>query len=196
MIKNIIFDLGKVLVDYDFSHFFAKFGISQSDKKFIEMAPLYNTFNCGEISREQFLLRLKEFLGTELDCTQIEQEWADQFTLIPEMVDLALSLKDNYQIYIFSNTDEIHFNHIIDKFIELKIFDNNYMLSYELGCIKPNEVAYEKALSKFDLNGEDSVFIDDRIENVIGAKIFGMHSIQHLDHLTTYKKLASILEKN
>lgn len=193
MIKNIIFDLGKVLVDYDFSNFFGKYGIEQIDQKFIEMAPIYELFNQGKISKQEFLQRLKSFLQTEETLQQIEQNWANLFTLEQEMCQLAQYLARDYQIFIFSNTDEIHFTHIYQKFKQLQIFGDNLMLSYQLAAIKPHPVAYKLGLAKFSLQAEESLFIDDRIENVHSAQVLGMAAIHHLKYLDTVQQLGKLL---
>jgi putative hydrolase of the HAD superfamily len=194
MIKNIIFDLGKVLVDYDFSRFFGKYGIEQIDEKFIEMAPIYELFNQGKISKQEFLQRLKSFLQTEESWQQIEQNWADLFTLKQNMYGLAEYLGKDYRIFIFSNTDEIHFKHIYQKFKQLQIFGDNLMLSYQLAAIKPQPVAYKLALAKFSLQPEESLFIDDRIENVHSARVLGMAAIHHLSYKDTAQQLSKLLD--
>ncbi|MFO7896375.1 MAG: HAD family phosphatase [Candidatus Cloacimonadales bacterium] len=195
MIKNIIFDLGKVLVDYDFSRFFHQYGIEEIDRKFVEMAPIYELFNRGKISKQEFLQRLKSFLQTSQALSQIEANWADLFTLNHKMCALAKLLAPDYQIFIFSNTDEIHFNYIYQKFPQLHIFADNLLLSYQLGAIKPQPAAYHKALQKFALRPEESLFIDDRIENVNSAKVLGMAAIHHLNFSTTRLALSKVLER-
>jgi len=193
MLKNIIFDLGNVLVDCHFSRFFSHYNIAHTDQKFLAMTPIYENFNRGEITRSQFLEQLQKILETKKTFEEIAFDWADIFTLNAEMVGLAEELSHDYQIYIFSNTDEIHFSRIIAQFSELKIFQNNFILSYEIGALKPQTESYRLALEKFALAQEESLFIDDRIENVNGAKIFGMDAIQHLDVESTKQKLAKLL---
>ena len=196
MMKNIIFDLGKVLVDYRFEIFFTKYNVFEIDEKFSAFTPLYETFNCGEISKKQFLMQMKKFLKTNNEIAVIENDWADIFTLLLPMVEFAKELSEHYKIFIFSNTDEIHFKHIYKKFPELNIFGDNLMLSYELQAIKPSQKAYISALQKFKLNPNETLFIDDRIENVNSAKIFGIESIQHYSFEETKIKVKKILKNS
>ena len=132
---------------------------------------------------------MKHILDTDDSLEKIAYNWSDIFTLDKEMVKLAESLKKDYDIFIFSNTDEIHFNRIIIDFPELEIFEHNFMLSYEIGELKPNAKAFQLALGKFNLIPAESLFIDDRMENVNGAKIFGMDAIHHLDYGSTKEKI-------
>ena len=193
MIKNIIFDLGKVLVDYDYSEFFQKYNLGNTEIEFTRMSSFYEAFNRGDISRNEFLLKLRIFLNTDKDLNSLAKDWASIFSLLVPMTKIAEELSEKFEIFIFSNTDEIHFNHIKCKFKELSVFGENLMLSYELGCLKPDEKAYTSALNKFTLFSEESLFIDDRIENVKAANDLGITAIHHLDFASTKQKLEEIL---
>ncbi len=189
MLKNVIFDLGNVLVQCHFERFFEHYKVSGLDSKLPLVTPIYESFNRGKISRNDFLIKMKHMLDTDDSLEKIAYNWSDIFTLDKEMVKLAESLKKDYDIFIFSNTDEIHFNRIIIDFPELEIFEHNFMLSYEIGELKPNAKAFQLALGKFNLIPAESLFIDDRMENVNGAKIFGMDAIHHLDYGSTKEKI-------
>ncbi|MCF7792736.1 MAG: HAD-IA family hydrolase [Candidatus Cloacimonetes bacterium] len=102
------------------------------------------------------------------------------------MIDFAKKLSSKYKIFILSNTDEIHFPYIWKTFPSLHIFAQNLMLSYQLGCMKPNLEIYSKALSMHKLKAEECIFIDDKLENMRAAEKFGMTSILHINNKKTF----------
>jgi putative hydrolase of the HAD superfamily len=189
MFKNVIFDLGNVLVQCHFERFFECYKIDKIDSKLSLVTPIYESFNRGEISKNIFLIEMKNVLATDDSLEKIAYNWGDIFTLNREMVQLAETVKKKYKIFIFSNTDEIHFSRIINDFPELAIFGDNFILSYEIGELKPNIEAFKLGLEKFSLSAAETLFIDDRMENVNGAKIFGMDTIHHLGFEFTNKIL-------
>ena len=110
------------------------------------------------------------------------------------MTKLSTELKQKgYNLFLLSNTDELHFPYIKEKFPAVNIFDNGLMLSYQLGYTKPEKEIYEKALSIYNLNPNETVFIDDREENITAAKELNIKGIVHKDYNETYKKLEKII---
>jgi putative hydrolase of the HAD superfamily len=105
------------------------------------------------------------------------------------MLDLARKVSENYIVYIFSNTDELHFPYIWKKFPKLHFFKENLMLSYELGSVKPEKEIYQNAIERFSIIPEESIFIDDRPINITVAHEFGFDGIIHRDFETTNEKL-------
>ncbi len=193
MIKNVIFDLGNVLVKCNFELFFSKCYNKKEENIFPLIMPVYEKFNKGEINKKYFLSELKRFLGTSKTLDEIAFDWGNIFTLNSDMTELAKKIKEKRNIFIFSNTDEIHFNRIINDFPQLEIFNGNFMLSYKIGAIKPEAKAYKSALEKYNLSPEESLFIDDRQENIDRAKRFGMTAVHHSDYKSSKDKLTKIL---
>ena len=167
--KNIIFDLGKVLVEYSFDVFYKELGYEPEMETLMESAIPVLEFEAGRITRREFYQKLKEIYKFEHSLADFEKVWSSVFTGLTSLVSYARELKENYDIYILSNTDEIHFPLIWNEFPELHFFEDNLMLSYELDSVKPQKEIFERALKIFDLNPEDCLFIDDRPENIKGA---------------------------
>ena len=134
-------------------------------------------FEAGRISRWEFYRKLKKIYRFEHSLADFEKVWCSVFTGLTDLVDYAMELKENYNVYILSNTDEIHFNIVWQDYPELHFFGDNLMLSYELDSVKPQKEIYERALKMFDLNPEDCLFIDDKLENIHGAAINGIAGI-------------------
>lgn len=175
--KNIIFDLGKVLVEYNFDVFYKELGYEPEMETLIESAIPVLEFESGRITRQEFYQKLKEIYKFEHSLADFEKVWSSVFTGLTGLVNYARELKENYDIYILSNTDEIHFPLIWKEFPELHFFEDNLMLSYELDSVKPQKEIFERALKMFDLNPEDCLFIDDRPENIKGAAENGIAGV-------------------
>jgi len=107
---------------------------------------------------------------------------------------MAKKINRKYEIFIFSNTDEIHFPFIWKKFPSLHFFKENLILSYEIGSVKPDLDSYERALNKFDLKFEECLFIDDRAINIQVAESLGMKGVLHKEFEETKEKISEILD--
>jgi len=189
-IKNVIFDLGKVLIDYDFDIFFSKIGYKPEERHLDEALSPITDFESGKISKMEFLEKMKVIYNFSLSLDEFENVWADVFSEMEDMLSLARKINEYYNVFIFSNTDEIHFPYIWEKFPKLHFFDkNNLMLSYELDSIKPNKTIYQNVIEKFSINPEESIFIDDRPINIVVAREFGFDGIVHQDFDTTNSEL-------
>ncbi|OQX71855.1 MAG: hypothetical protein B6D62_01215 [Candidatus Cloacimonas sp. 4484_275] len=193
--KNIIFDLGNVLVNFDFTEFWEKIGAKPAHKRFLEEAekPIL-LFEAGKISKEQFFSEFKKIYDFEMPLPKFEKIWSEVFSENLPMVELAKKLHSDFDLYIFSNTDEIHFPYIWKNFPSLHFFGENLMLSYEIGAVKPEKEAYENALKKFNLKPENCVFIDDRPINIKMAQQLGMKGIVHRSFEETAAELSKILK--
>ena len=190
MIKNVIFDLGKVLIDYDFDKFFVKIGNKPDTRTLDEANREILLFEAGKTDKQKFYEDMKRIYGFSLSFEKFKLLWCDVFWEIPRMIQLAKKIKESgYNIYIFSNTDQLHFPYIWQKFPSINFFENNLMLSYELGFVKPEEEIYHAAIKKFGINPEKSIFIDDRSENIKTALEIGFNAIHHTNYGNTYNEI-------
>jgi epoxide hydrolase-like predicted phosphatase len=94
----------------------------------------------------------------------------------PDVVRSLRKLKPNYRLVLLSNTDVKHFAFIRGEFPEMFFFDE-YVLSYEVGLMKPDPRIYEIALEKAKARAGECVFIDDLEENIEAAAKMGIHTI-------------------
>lgn len=179
MIKNIIFDLGKVLIDYDYSKLYGKINVIPDRRALKQFEKQVYLFGAGKISKSAFKESVCSLLGLSMSFAEFSAYWCSMFSPIPMMEQLALDLHNNYSVYIFSNTDAIHFPFLKRHYPFLDSFEKSLMLSYEIKAMKPEKESYQKALGLFDLVPEQSLFIDDRPENIKGALDFGMKGIVH-----------------
>ena len=193
-IKNEIFDLGKVLINFDFSSFWVSIGAEKCERFLDEAQEPILLFEAGKISRQRFYNEVRKIYNFNMNMQDFEEIWCNVFSEKSQMIEMAKKINRKYEIFIFSNTDEIHFPFIWKKFPSLHFFKENLMLSYEIGSVKPDLDSYERALNKFDLKFEECLFIDDRPINIQVAESLGMKGVLHKKFEVTKEKISEILD--
>ncbi len=191
--KNIIFDLGKVLIDYNFDVFYKELKYEPGLEILTESTFPILEFESGRITRKEFYQQLKNIYKFEHSLADFEKVWCSVFTELTGLVDYARELKEKYNVFVLSNTDEIHFTSIWEDYPELHFFERNLMLSYELDSVKPQKEIYERSLKMFDLKPEDCLFIDDKPENIQGAREMGIAGILYTNFEETKKDINNYL---
>ena len=169
--KIIVFDLGKVLVDFDYSiagrRLAADAKLSAAEvQKYLDHSPLLVRYETGQMTREEVYEDVCRVTGYRGDLSTFGRVLGDIFTEIPEMVELHATLRrKKFPTYIFSNTNDIAVEHIRDHFPFFAGFDG-YIYSYEIGAMKPNARIYEALESLSGRRGADILYLDDRKENI------------------------------
>lgn len=184
MIKTILCDLGNVVVPVNhrkIAEGLAKF--SNKDENYIYNFFLNSKtrkkFDIGKISTKQIFMDFKNNLNLKLNFEQFKKIWCSCFVgLNKDMEKLLYKLRKNYKLVLLSNTDEIHFAHIRNKYKILDIFDD-FILSYKLGYRKPSPLIYLYALKKTGIFQGHLLYIDDISRFVKAGKLFGIKSIQY-----------------
>ena len=175
MIRNIIFDVGKVLVSYEPDAYMESLGISKENQKKINDAmfenPLWDASDQGLGTPDEFL---QKFIAgaPELaeEITKIHNTIGNTVELFPYALEWILDLKaKGYHVYILSNYGENMLNHTEDKLKFLPLMDG-VVFSYKIKKMKPDPEIYEYLCDEYWLEPEESVFIDDRPVNIEGAK--------------------------
>jgi glucose-1-phosphatase len=180
----VVFDLGKVLVDFDYS-IAAKKVAARSTKHvenlhdFLGGSLLLARLESGWITDEQFFTEIQEITGFDGSMEEFAGYFADIFKPIHEMVELHAGLrKKNIPTYIFSNTNDLAIRHIRDNFPFFRQFDG-YILSYKVGAMKPKAKIYEALETLSGRRGADIFYIDDRLENVEAGAARGWQVVLH-----------------
>lgn len=178
----MISDLGKVILWFDNSIFYRKMtawcplsvaeirGIVHNSPEFFEL------FDLGALTPREFYERAVAKLGAEVGYDEFMAAYADVFSINPPVLGIIRRLKKRYKLVMVSNVDAVRYGFIRQRFPELTIFDD-YVLSYEVGVMKPGPAIYRAALAKAGAPPAECVFIDDMEENVDGAKALGIPSI-------------------
>ena len=189
--KAIIFDLGAVILNINYQNTIDEFislGMKNTATFYSKkvQTDLFNQIEIGMISSIEFLKALQN--KTEnADIIQVEKAWNAMILDLPEdRLKLIKRLKNNYTIYLLSNTNAIH----IDAFKKqlgnkqwltfCKLFKKIY-LSHELGLRKPDVKIFEYILKEQNLKAEEVFFIDDSPQHIAGAKKIGIHCHHLLD---------------
>lgn len=195
-IRCVISDLGKVIIFFDNNIFFAKMAdyCTFSEEEIREATfthiNLVKSFDCGKITPVEFFNQVVQNLNASIDYDTFYSIYNDVFSLIPHALKIMGRLKRNYKLVLLSNTDVMRYSFIKRKFPEIQIFDE-YILSYEVGFMKPHPQMYRQALKKAEAGAEECVFIDDREENIEAAVKLGINVI----HFKPQTNLESALQE-
>ena len=181
-IKAVIFDLGNVLLNFNAKKSakrFAKNCKVPFDKvwEHFFISPTEKAYTRGEITTQQFYKFSCRALDTPVDYKTFAHYWNDIFWENKGMDSVLKKLKKNCPLYLISNTNKLHFDHIKKNFKILKHFKKTFP-SHEVGHRKPEPKIYQKVLKNIRLKPEDTVFVDDVVKFVEGARAVGMHAVQ------------------
>lgn len=182
MIRNIIFDIGQVLVSFRWKEFMDDLGFTEEQKDRIGKAtvegPLWKEFDRGILSFSEIVEGCIQ-LEPELE-EEIRLFYKDMSTIVKEFdysETLLRGLKEQgYQIYLLSNYGERNFSYIENKLRFFPYVDGQ-IISYRIQHIKPEPEIYQALLETYQLKPEESVFLDDVEENLKEAETFGIHTI-------------------
>jgi epoxide hydrolase-like predicted phosphatase len=186
----VIFDLGKVLVDFDYSkagrRIAAQGKVSPEEvRRFIDHSPLLVRYETGRMSTHEFFEAVRIATGYRGTTAQFAEAFADIFTAMPEMIALHAEIRRRgFPTFILSNTNEMATAHIRRSFAFFADFDG-YIFSHKVGAMKPDAKIYESAERLTGRHGSELVFIDDRADNAAAASARGWHAIHHQDPAQT-----------
>jgi len=182
--KIVVFDLGKVLVDFDYhiavSRIAARSKLPPDGiKTFLGQSHAIIDYECGRLTREEFYERARKAIGFRGTIEEFGEFFADIFTEIPPMIELHAELRRRgIPTYIFSNTNDLAVEHIRRSFLFFRNFDG-YIYSYEVGAMKPEAKIYEVLEKLAGRRGADIIYLDDRPENVAAGAARGWRTILH-----------------
>jgi putative hydrolase of the HAD superfamily len=183
VIKTVIFDLGKVIIPFDFKRGYQAMAqvcshAAEDIPKRIGTTDLVTRFECGQVSPKDFVDELCGILNVQMEYARFCEIWSCIFlpeTLIPEK--LLEGLRRRYRLMLLSNTNAIHFEMIRENYPLLRHFDE-YVLSYEVGALKPSPRIYEEAIARAACEPGECFFTDDIPEYVAGARQAGIDAVQ------------------
>jgi FMN phosphatase YigB (HAD superfamily) len=180
----VVFDLGKVLVDFDYSIAARKVAARSARavdqlRSFLESSPLLVEYETGRVTRQEFFTEICRATGFRGTIEEFGEFFADIFTAIPPMIELHARLhRRGIPTWIFSNTNDLAIEHIRRSFPFFRDFDG-YIFSYEVGAMKPAAKIYEALEKLAGRRGTEILYLDDRPENVAGGAVRGWRTILH-----------------
>jgi len=193
VITHIVFDLGNVLIPFNLAkavmglisvcnkpqdeviQFFTK---SEYDKKYVE----------GKITSEEFFEAAKDELAMSVSFEEFADKYSAIFDHNEEMEKFVQEIGSRYTLAILSNTNEIHFEYILKNYPIMQEFDE-YILSYEENCQKPQYSIYQRLISRLGVPPQKVLFIDDLEANVITAQQLGIRAIHYTDMVSLKMKM-------
>jgi len=180
----IVLDLGKVLVDFDYSIAARRIAARSTQPPenldaFLSTSPALVEFETGLITRQEFFDQVRGATGFRGDIQEFGAMFADIFTEMPPMIELHADLRRRgCKTYIFSNTNDLAIEHIRRNFPFFQNFDG-YIFSYEVKAMKPDAPIYGALENMTGRRGAEILYIDDRSENIAAGVARGWRTILH-----------------
>ena len=183
VIRAVLFDLGNVIIPLDFRRCheaLAKLCPHPPEKvpKILGRSGLPQRFEQGEISAQEFVAETCRLLDMSIEYADFWNLWTRIFlpdTLIPET--LIEGLRRHHRVLLLSNTNSIHFEMARERYPLLRHFDD-YVLSYEVGVMKPAPRIYQEAVVRAECAAGECLFVDDLEVNVEAARREGMDAVR------------------
>ena len=180
----VVFDLGKVLVDFDWSIAAKKIAACSTAPpeqfhEFLATSPLLWQYECGQLTRQNFFEAIQSAIGFQETAAEFNGYFAEIFAEIAPMIELHAELRRRgFKTYILSNTNDLAIGHIRRNYPFFQNFDG-YVLSYEVGAMKPEAKIYEALEAMTGKRGAEIIYIDDRLENIEAGAARGWRTILH-----------------
>ncbi len=200
--KNIIFDLGAVIIDIDYNltaNAFKKLGLQHFDEIYSKKKQdnFFDRFETGELSNDEFRQEVRSHFTSPITDEQIDEAWNAMLINIPfERMVWLNEIKNKYRIFLLSNTNRIHvtaFTKILaDRFgvgVFEKMFEKIYY-SCNIGMRKPNANIFDLVVQENKLNLTETIFIDDSPQHIEGARSYGLTAL-HLQNNSKVEDLVS-----
>lgn len=183
LIKTIIFDLGNVLIPFDFKLGYAMMeplcGYPRAEiPRRLRSTDLVTRFETGQLTSEEFVSELSRILDLRTTYDEFCSMWSSIFlppTLVPES--MLAALRRRYRLLLLSNTNAIHFPMVERNYPLIRHF-NHRVLSYQVGAVKPSPRIYEEALAHAECRPEECFFTDDSALYVEAARRAGIDAVQ------------------
>ena len=186
-IRNIVFDLGGVLVDLDFKAAInglqkAGFANVKEQLQAFDCEGIFQKLELGEMSADEFRSAIRENSTVSLTDEEVDGLWNAMLLEVPrEKLELILHLRGKYMVYLLSNTNSIHWDYVCKNAFNYRGFRvNDYFeetfLSFEMHLAKPDKAIFEKVLEEANLLPEETLFIDDSEANCKAASELGIHT--------------------
>jgi len=185
-IRAFLFDLGNVLVQFDHMAaarqitLQAKVSPQELYRLFFE-SPLIVDHDEGRISTQEFYEGLKLKIGLTLTYEQFLTIWNDIFTENKPMTTLVRGLTKRYPCFLISNTNRPHFEYCKEQFPILQELVG-WILSYEVGVLKPHPAIYRRALEMIQLPPPEIFYVDDRQDLIEAAQGIGFQTHRFTGH--------------
>lgn len=190
-IKNIIFDWGGVLIDLDMKgciKAFEEIGIHDFYQLITgaEETGIFKTYELGNCTTSEFHEAVRNLANRPLTDEDIDHVWNAMVKSVPEeKLQLLAELKEQYAVYLLSNTNELHWEYASDKVFQYKgmkreDFFKETFLSFRMHLAKPDTEIFRTALQEANLNPGETLFIDDSPINCEAASAVQLQTLHYI----------------
>jgi glucose-1-phosphatase len=188
-IKHIIFDLGGVLLNLDYSlteRAFIDAGVTNFPQLYsqLQQSDIFDRWETGKMSREEFIDTMQRASTTPLTEQQVLHAWNAMLLDFPiRRLQLLQQLRNYYDLFLLSNTNEIHeevFNNTLmlaHGFPNIGVFFDRVYMSHRVGMRKPMPEIFNYVLEENGLQAAQTLFIDDSPQHIATAKALGIQTI-------------------
>lgn len=181
MIKNIVFDIGNVLLNFkpvEYLRTKMEEENIKSVKEAVFDSPEWPMLDEGTITEKEAIRVISERNAEIKDLVELAfDNWYDMLTPIENSVKLLKELKaKGYNLYYLSNFQELAYDYIIKEYEFFGLFDGG-VASFAEKLMKPDKDIYEKLMERYDLKPEECLFMDDTALNIDGSENVGMKGI-------------------
>jgi putative hydrolase of the HAD superfamily len=196
MIRAFLFDIGNVLLKFDFSLALAKLAAESEVHDPVDILARIDQiklgYEDGTIGRAAFLRSVFDVLKYRGSESQFIAAWEEIFEPNEPMVELLGKLRGRYPLYLLSNTSDIHRGYVFRRYPFFASFDAG-VYSYEVRASKPHRAIYEIATRQLGLEPAATFFIDDLLPNIEAAREFGFRA--HHYHFDQHERLLAELRE-
>lgn len=189
-IKNIIFDLGGILLNIDYQKTIAAFerlGISNFNQQYsqFQQSDIFDRLETGKTTPSEFVAAIKQLLSepNKVSDAEIIAAWNAMLLDFPTgNFDFLQGCRQNYRVFLLSNTNKIHYENYIkyvDNIYGRESFEAAFekcYYSHEIGRRKPLKETYQWVLKDAGINAGETLFIEDTLPNIDGAKAVGIQT--------------------
>lgn len=198
MIKNIVFDIGNVLIDFHWRETMKELGIPESvipilGTNMVENK-LWGEMDKNIIPEEELVKRFKELSPDYVEYIDLFlNNMENVVTDFPRSEEWVKGLKEQgYKIYLLSNYPKRMFEMHMKNYSFMPYVDG-MVVSYECNLVKPDDRIYNKLCEKYNIKPEESVFLDDRLENVEAARNLGFNVVHVINQDQAIDELKNII---
>ncbi len=191
-INAVIFDIGNVLLRFDFSRAAQKLlqHCTPAGEQILELIePVKLAYEAGRMERADFQAQLRAILSYTGTDEHFIEAWEDIFTENEPMVAIVRALHGRMPLYLLSNTNDIHVEFMFRRFPFFTLF-TDAVYSYKVRASKPEREIYEIAQRQFGVAPAETLFIDDLAANIASAREVGFQT-HHYD----FRNHAPLLEQ-
>jgi len=197
MLEALIFDIGNVLLKFDWRVAYERLetksdGFNEEGLATMERWKLH--YEEGKLERELFVRQSMEALRFRGEAAEFTTIWAEIFTLNEPMAQFIESIQGRLPLYLLSNTNCIHIEHVLERYPIFQHFDDA-IYSHEVKLAKPDPAIFELAAKRFGVAPENTAFIDDLLVNIKSAREVGFRGLHYdaRDHRTVIAEIEALL---